>query len=104
MGTISISYPDEYRADMTAAFSEYLGDDADGLTDGQVEKKAVKRWVKARVRANRRRRAASVSAAVATADAALVDKEAAATLATQARRDAEVGEDVAVNAAFGSDS
>lgn len=104
MATISITYPDQYTADAVVALREYLGDDADGLTDAQAAKKAVKRMVKAQVRAHRRRNAAAVSSAVATADTALADKETAATAAIQARKDAESGEDAAVETAFGSDS
>ena len=87
-----------------AALKEYLGDDANGLTDVEAAKKAVKRMVKEQVIAYRRRSAASVSAAVATAHTALEEKEAAAQAAVQVRKDAENAEDTAVGTAFGSDS
>ena len=104
MATISINYPDEYQADAVAALKKYLGDDAEGLTDSQAEKKAIKRLLKEKVRWYRRRSVATVSAAVTAADTALADKEAAAEAAIQARRDAETAEDLSVNTAFGSDS
>ena len=104
MATISITYPDQYTADAVAALREYLGDDAEGVTDAQAVKKAVKRMVKAQVRAYRRRNAAAVSSAVAAANTALADKETTATAAIQARKDAEDAADAAVESAFGSDS
>lgn len=104
MATISITHPDQYAADTVAALREYLSDDATGLTDSQASKKAVKRVVKERVTAYRRRNAATVSAAVQAADTAMADKDTAASAAIQARVDAEETEDAAVVAAFGSDS
>ena len=104
MTTISISIPDQYVADLLVAFRDFLGEDADGLTDAQVQRKAIRRWVKQRVSAQRRRQAPDVTAAVATADSALAQKDAAAESAVQARKDAEETEDAAVTLAFGSDS
>ena len=104
MATISITYPDQYVADTVAALREYLGEDGSGLTDSQASKKSVKRMVKQRVVSYRRRNSASVSAAVQSADTALAAKVAAADAAVLARKDAEGGEDVAVESAFGSDS
>ncbi len=104
MATISITYPDSYAPDAVAALRDYLGSDAVSLTDGQAAKKAVKRMVKERVRSYRRLHAYEVSAAVQAADTAMADKEAAAVAAVQARKNAEVSEDAAVETAFGSDS
>ena len=104
MANITISYPDIYQADAVASLRELLGADADGLTDSVAVKKAVKRWVKSLVKGYRRRNAASVGAAVVSADAALAAREAAALTAVQARKDAEVAADASVETAFGSDS
>ena len=104
MATISITYPDAYSDDATAALREILGEDGDGLTDDAAASKAIKRMVKEQVRSYRRRNAASVTAAVGSADAALAQKEAAAATAIQARKAAEDAEEAAIESAFGSDS
>ena len=104
MATISITYPDEYEPDALASLREFLGADADGLSDALAVEKAVKRWVKSLVKGYRRRNVASVAATVVTADTALGDKETAAQAAIQARKDAEGAEDASIETAFGSDS
>lgn len=104
MPNITINVPATYSTDAVAAARAALGDDAEGLTDPQVSKKALLRYVKGLVKAHRRRTATSNVAAVTAADTALANKEAAAATAVQARKDAEVAEGAAVEAAFGSDS
>jgi hypothetical protein len=104
MATISATYPDAYKPDLVAAVRAVLGDDADGLTDSEANKKALKRYIKGLVASSRRRNAAAVSAAVQAADTAAADKVTATLAAIQARKDAEVAEDAAVVAAFGTDS
>ena len=104
MATISITYPDEFEADAVASLREFLGADADGLPNAPAVEKAVKRWVKSLVKGYRRRNVASVATTVAAAATALADKETAAQVAVQARKDAEGAEDASIETAFGSDS
>ena len=102
MGQITVDYPDEYEADLVTGLRTYLGDDAEGLSDAAACKKALKRF--ARFEAKKVARRNATSQAVADADAALADKEAAAAAAVQARKDAESASDVAVDLTFGEDS
>ncbi|MCH9000773.1 MAG: hypothetical protein IID48_21265 [Proteobacteria bacterium] len=104
MPDITISVPAAHAADIKAALRESLGDDAEGLNDGQVARKALRRYVKGLVRTHRRRTTAYVTAAVTAAQDALVVAQDAATVATQARHDAEVADVAAVETAFGSES
>lgn len=101
---MSDSYPTSMKADALAALRVYLGDDADGLTDTKVEKKALRRFVKGEVQAYRRRTNAAVTATVTAAQDALITEQAAADAATQARKDAEESDMAAVETAFGPES
>jgi len=102
MGTISITYPDEYRADIMEGLRRYLDEDAEGLTDDQVAKKAVRRFLRIQTRPVVRVRVAG--AAVIAAQTALSAKEEEAVRAVKARQDAEIAAETAVYTAFGSDS
>ena len=104
MATISVTVPDEYVADLTAAMREHLGADAQGLTDLQVAKKAVKRFLRGLVAARRRRVGPNIATAVAVAMDAETQRILAVATAVAARKAAEVTEDAAVMTAFGSDS
>ena len=104
MATISVTVPDEYVADLTAAMREHLGADAQGLTDPQVAKKAVKRFLRDLVAARRRRIAPNIATAVVAAMNAETEKALAIAATVTARKAAEVAEDQAVLTAFGSDS
>ena len=101
MATLSFTYPDKYKADVETALKASLGDDAEGLTDADAAKRAVKRYVRGVVMAHRRRSDSAVTKAVTDADAALVAKEAAAAEARKARSDAEAADSAAVVADFG---
>lgn len=96
----TVTSPTKYRGDTLSALKEFLGDDADGLTDAQVYQKSWVRLVKPMVRAYRRRRSVPVSAAIVAADNALSQRETAAATAVKARKDAEDTEDASVEAAF----
>jgi hypothetical protein len=98
----AFTIPREYQTEAAKALREYLGDDADGLTDANAINKACLRFVKGEVRRVARRSA--TSQAVADADSAMALKEVAAVTAIQVRKDAENAEDAAVEAAFGGGS
>lgn len=104
MPDITISVPAAHRADIAAAFRESLGDDAEGLTDAQVMRKALRRHVKGLVRGYRRRNNAAVTSAVTAAQDALVTAQDAVTVATRARKVAEDADVAAVEATFGPES
>ena len=102
MGQITIEYPDEYHDDLVSGLRTYLGEGSHGLSDTDAARKALKRFAKHEAKGVIRRGATSLE--VANADAALADKEKAATAAVQARKTAETASDDAVEAAFGEDS
>ena len=102
MGQITVDFPDEYRDDLMTGLRAFLGEDAGGLSDEASARKAIKRFAKNEARKVARRNTASQQ--VADAQAALVEKEAAAAAAVKARLDAEAASDHAIEAAFGEDS
>ena len=101
MGTITITYPDAYKADMVAVLRDSLGPDAAGLTDAAAVQKALLQYVRGLVLARRRVTSPAVAAAVSAASAALSDREVSLYNAQKARKDAEIAEDAAVRTAFG---
>lgn len=101
MGKLTITYPLQYKAVLLQGLRDYLGTDADGLTDLEAAQKALLRFAKGEARRVARRQA--TSATVAAADRDLASKEIAAQTAVQARKDAEDAEDARVEAAFESE-
>ena len=83
---------------------EFLGDDADGLSDSAVSKKAIKRWLKSITKSYVRRNDSTVVAAVTAAQDALTTAEAARVTEQAARKTAESDRDATVVTAFGDDS
>lgn len=98
----SFTIPRIYETQAVTALREYLGEDAEGLTDAAVQAKAVQRFIKGEV--HRVARRSATSQAVTAADVALLAYSETAAISMKARKDAENAEDAAVEAAFGSGS
>ncbi len=87
MATITLTVPDALMPDLAASVRSTYGDAVAALSDADACGHAAKVHLQQLYRAHRKRTAAG--AAVATADAALAAKEAAAIAAVHARKDAE---------------
>jgi hypothetical protein len=98
MAQITVDYPDAYESMAVDGIRAALGEDAEGLTDAEAVEKGVRRFIERHARnVNRRTQTAT---AVATADTALADAQAAVEVAKQARVDAASVADTDVRSAF----
>ena len=104
MADFTVTVPDKYVPDLRVVFREFLGDDADGLTDVQVARKATRRWMKGLVKPRRRGTIVDVVGAVTDAEIALGNQQILTVAAVQARKDAEDAEDASVDTDFGPGS
>ena len=103
MATVSVEYP-PLRGSTVAGAKDFLGEEADGLTDTAVLKLALRRTLKGWAKAHDRRSGSASAAAVVTADEALATADAARITAVQARKDAEDAAEDAVETGFGANS
>ena len=103
MATVSVEYP-PLRGATVAGAKDFLGEEADGLTDTAVLKLALRRTLKGWTKAHQRRTEPAIVSAVTAADTALVTADAARATAIQARKDAEKDAEEAVETGFGANS
>ncbi len=87
MATITLTIPDAMMPGLAASVRSSYGDAVGALSDADACKHAAKAHLQQLYRAAHKRTATSAS--VATADAALAAKDAAAATAVRARKDAE---------------
>ena len=98
MATISVPYPAEYTAEIMAGLRETLPEEDSVLTDAEVAKKAVRRYLLSVARGPVRREVLTTDMVVAELAVAASQKTLAA--AQQTRKNAEVAADAALDAAF----